>query len=353
MRVLFTNNAPVTRWGIARGLARVGCETKVLGLWQIPYEDQERYLVSVVEDFRPDVIFSEGDPPNHNKPAVYEVCRRFGLPHVYWAVQDPLWHKEISVYCASHSDLVFTTAIELVPVYRKMGKPAELLLFACNPEVHHRTPPNDALRHEVVFVGNNYAERAEAERRMIQPLIAGGRDLRVWGQWWDDRSKPFHIPSAYCDGYLGYTEAAEVYSSSAVVLGLHLDDTSKTQTSIRTFEVLGCGGFYLTQYTPAHEHLFKNGVHLVWSKSAEETLELVNYYLKNPAARERISTAGQAEVYAKHTITHRAFQVVEAFRRHLGIGLLNGRWPQAHLSPAGYRSVQSPVGAGGGRDRRA
>lgn len=319
MRVLFANNPPVIQAGIARGLARLGHEVLVFPLWQTPYERQEEVLAPTVEAFRPDVIFTEGDPPNFNKPVIYDLCQARGIPHVYWAIQDPLWHKEISAYCASHADLVFTTAAELVPVYRAMGKPAELLLFACNPEYHHRTLSDPALQHEVVFVGNNYPERAEATERVIGPVLAGGYDLMVWGLWWTDQDKPFHLPARHCGGYLSYDRMAEVYSSAAIVLGLHLDATSPTQTSIRTFEVLGCGAFYLTQYTPAHANLFENGKHLVWSASPEETKDLVAFYLNHPAERERIATAGQAEVYARHTVTHRAEQVVEALRLHLGV----------------------------------
>lgn len=319
MRVLFTNDPPVIRYGIARGLARIGCEVEVFTQRLAPYEDQEDALSAVAETFRPDVIFTEGDPPNYNKPATYGLCRRRGIPHVYWAIQDPLWHREVSVYSAAHSDLVFTTASELVPVYLKMGKPAELLLFACNPEVHHRVLPDAAYRHEVVFVGSNYAERAEATRRMIAPVVDGGYDFRVWGLWWDDDTRPYHLPSRYTGGYLGHLDLATVYSSADIVLGLHLDATSPTQTSVRTFEALGCGAFYLTAYTPAHAGLFVNGKHLVWSRSAAETAELLAFYLTRPAARERIAAAGMAEVYAKHTVTHRAMQVRDALRRHLGM----------------------------------
>jgi spore maturation protein CgeB len=150
-------------------------------------------------------------------------------------------------------------------------------------------------------------------------VVEGGYDLRVWGLWWDDQTKPYHLPSRYTGGYLGHLDLPTVYSSADIVLGLHLDASSPTQTSIRTFEALGCGAFYLTEYTPAHERLFVNGEHLVWSKSAEETADLVAFYLPRPEARERIATAGLAEAYAKHTVTHRALEVREALRRHLGI----------------------------------
>ncbi|NLM87268.1 MAG: glycosyltransferase family 1 protein, partial [Syntrophomonadaceae bacterium] len=50
--------------------------------------------------------------------------------------------------------------------------------------------------------------------------------------------------------------------------------------------------------------------HLVWSKSPEETLDLVNYYLQHPQLRQRIARQGQAEVYRKHTYQQRVPEIM-------------------------------------------
>nr|WP_281417216.1 glycosyltransferase [Clostridium mobile] len=71
--------------------------------------------------------------------------------------------------------------------------------------------------------------------------------------------------------------------------------------SMRTFEVLGCGGFYLSQYVPSLERYFVNKEHLVWSKNSNETLKNVNYYLKNPEERNKIALNGQRICYKEHS----------------------------------------------------
>lgn len=85
-------------------------------------------------------------------------------------------------------------------------------------------------------------------------------------------------------------------------------NTSPTQTSVRTFEIMGTGGFYLTCYTSSHENLFKNHEHLVWSASPEQTVELIDYYLKHDDERTAIASKGQAEIFGKHTYYHRGHQ---------------------------------------------
>jgi len=60
--------------------------------------------------------------------------------------------------------------------------------------------------------------------------------------------------------------------------------------------------------------MFKNHTHLVWSKSYEETVELLDYYLKNESERVRIALNGQRFVYKNHTYEKRAGEIVEALK---------------------------------------
>ncbi|MGE5527737.1 MAG: glycosyltransferase [Patescibacteria group bacterium] len=314
MKFLFTNNPPIIHYGLANGLIQIGHEAQILTLWYLPLTEQRSALQKKVDEFKPDFIFTEGDTPNFDRGAVLDICARLGIPLIYWAVQDPVWFKEISFYCAKHADYVFTNTIELLEVYRGLGKKADLLLFGCDPPFHRRVAAVDAYRHDVIFVGANYERRHEAARYMVQPLIDAGFDLMLWGQWWPDEDKPFHVPARYHGGYLPYDQLPAAYASAKIVLGLHLDDTSITQTSVRTYEVLGCGAFYLTQYTKAHANLFQRGVHLEWAADGEEVVRLVRYYLDHDEEREKIALAGQEEVYRHHTVAQRARRMIDLLK---------------------------------------
>lgn len=101
------------------------------------------------------------------------------------------------------------------------------------------------------------------------------------------------------------------YSSAKIALGLQTMGNSKTHCSVRTFEIMGCGAFHLSRYSPALEYYFKKGIHMEWSKSADETLEIVKFYLSKERAREKIARKGQQEVYENHTILHRVRSVLD------------------------------------------
>lgn len=316
MKVLFVNDAPLIKYGLARGFEKAKADVKILPLWRFDPGRQEQELSHAAEEFKPDMVIAEGHS-GLDQPSFFQCVKKLNLNLIYWAIEDPPHIDWISMPYARESKFVFTTAVECVERYRNEGIPAETLLFACEPDYHHRMMPTDAYKHDIVFVGSNYDIRYDAARTMVLPLIERGYDIMVWGLWWDDRSRPVQIPQEHYGGLMPYEDLAKVYSSAKIVLGLHCDDSSITQTSMRTYEALGCGAFYLTQYTKAHEHLFSHRKHLSWSHSPEETVESVDYYLQHEEERKEIAQEGQAFVYANHTYEQRAQQVLRVAEKYL------------------------------------
>ncbi|MGE5552920.1 MAG: glycosyltransferase [Betaproteobacteria bacterium] len=327
MRILYAMETMyyVTQ-GLLRGLERQGHEVFNIPLEQYPRSAQGWHLERAIRTCRPHLMLTPGWSIDHfDLDQYHDTLRRTGLFHVYWATEDPTFHDEVSLQFVPHSDYVFTTTAECLPRYAALGKPASLLLFGCNPEIHRKVWPDPAYKHDVVLVANNYlnfsAKKSECRNRALRtvllPLIEAGFDVRVYGVYWTDRRASVRIPKEFYGGYLSYRKSAVVYSSAKIVLGIHWDDTSQTQTSVRTFEIMGSGAFYLTYYTPAHEHLFENHKHLVWSRSPEETVELVKYYLLHDEERRRIAAAGQKLVYSQHSYDHRAQEFERALKPFL------------------------------------
>ncbi|MBO8168635.1 MAG: glycosyltransferase [Thermoanaerobacteraceae bacterium] len=310
MRVLFTNDVPLLKYGLAVGFEDIGHRTKLLKLCKVETEQQGKVLEEAIEEFKPDFIFSEGHAVGIHLPTLFNTLKKTRVPLVYWAIEDPILYPSFSQWYAEQALLTLTTTVECVPLYKAKGYKVDILLFGCNPRFHRRVQPDEQYRHDIVLVANNYDNRYHQVGVMVKPLVEQGYDIKVWGIWWDDDSRPTRLPDRFLGGVLPYKLLPTVYSSAKIVLGLHCVDSSVTQTSMRTYEVLGCGAFYLTYYTPAHKRLFKYGKHLVWSRSPGETLRLVDYYLQNEKAREEIATAGQQLVCRRDTYTKRARKVI-------------------------------------------
>jgi spore maturation protein CgeB len=264
--------------------------------------------------------------------AFFGAIRRKGVRHVWWSADDPTCCAISSLPAAINADLVFTPVEELIPIYAEYGVRAYLQPNGCSPHFM-KLPPKDEYRHDMVLAANNYSMRAvDPETRkhifytfrvdgihhILKPLVDARLDVKVWGRWGTDFDRAYLLPTAFYGGVLPPEEVPSVYASAKIALGIQQVGTSKTYVSARTYEILGCGAFHITQYSQGVEQYFKKGYHLEWSRSPEETLELVKFYLAHGDIRERIALNGQREVDAKHRLVHRAKAVLDTVAMHLG-----------------------------------
>lgn len=77
------------------------------------------------------------------------------------------------------------------------------------------------------------------------------------------------------------------------------------QCRLRDFEVPMSGGFYLVQEAQDHAAYYKVGVEVETWSDPEELTDKLAFYLRNPAAAERIRAAGNKRALASHTWQHR------------------------------------------------
>ncbi len=317
VKILFSNDPPLIKYGIAEGFKELGHDTKIIGLWKVPVDRQEQYFQDVIDDYKPDFVFAEGHAVGVNLDSFFAILKRKKVPLVYWAIEDPILFTSFSRVYADNALLTFTTMEELVPQYQALGHLADTLLFGCNPKFHQEVAANPLYQHDMVLVASNYSSRSSQAAYLLRPLLEYGLDLKVFGVWWDDNSRDVYLPPDICGGILPYEELPVVYSSAKIVLGLHVVTNSKSQTSMRTYEVLGCGAFYLTAYTLAHEKLFEFGKHLVWSHNGKETINLVLRFLEESEERKQIAKQGQQLVYERDNYKNRAEKVVKLVSRLL------------------------------------
>lgn len=332
MRVLTVNErAYYINLGLLASMSELGHSVETLPLGCYAQREQRHLLTSYLHGFRPDFVLTPGWSIGIFDTEMFlDTMHHSTVPHVYWATEDPLFFHEVSMVFAPRSTYVFTTAEECVPLYRGMGRASSTLMFGCNPNLFRPMPPQPQYCHDIALVANNYTWfsadkgfRRKAVRDIVVPLVDAGYDLKIWGAGWDGSDGEVSVGEHWA-GYIDYLQTPSIYSSAKIVLGLQSVNTSSTQTSCRTFEIMGCGAFYLTCHTPSHEALFDNHRHLVWSRSPEETLELVDYYLSHDAERRAIAAQGRAEVLQKHTYNARVATLLTDLLPHLGLS-----WPAA------------------------
>jgi spore maturation protein CgeB len=309
MRILFLNSAPIVKYGMAQGFAQLGHEVGLV----VPNDQTVEGMLKRIDEFKPDLLFTDGGVGREE--SIGYILDKTGLPHVYWAIEDPV-SSNLSLFYGKRSILTLTTYEEFIhDIYQQNQVETLCIPFACNPEYHHSGKHIPELSHDLVFMGNNYnahQNRIIGYKSMFAPCLANGWDIAFYGDHnWINQDQIFSVPTVNYKGYLSNESIADLCASSNFILGVHSINGSKTMQAMRTFEVLGCGGFFFTQHTTAIEHMFQNHVHLVWSSSPEETVELYEYYKNRPERMDQIRRKGQEFVYNHHTYKHRVTTIMK------------------------------------------
>lgn len=313
MKIIFLNNSSLLTHGLASGFTKDD-EIRYLPVLQSGWEEN---LKNLIHSWQPHFALAEGVSISTVATKLFSILRQYRLPLIYWAIDDPPDWRRMSRPLSHGARLVLTPAQECVPLYQKDKVNALYFHFGCNPAFHRKVEPSATYHCDVMLVANyytSYEQRKFGVETMLTPLLTGNFNLKVFGnEHWLNNTDHYHLPDHVYQGYLPYHDLPVAYASAKIVLGLHSVINSPTMMSVRTFEALGCGAFFLTHWTPALENLFVNHEHLVWSRNPDETKELVRFYLQREDLRKKIALQGQQEVYRHHTYEHR----VQALRPYL------------------------------------
>ncbi len=127
------------------------------------------------------------------------------------------------------------------------------------------------------------------------------------------KSDTSDLPFVKNKGSVHYlTEMPKVFRLSKINLNITVR-TIKTGLSLRIFDILGAGGFLLTNYQPELELYFENKKDLVFFTSPEDMMAKVKYYLSHDDERESIARHGYETVKKFHTYDNRLdelFQII-------------------------------------------
>ncbi|MCR4617405.1 MAG: glycosyltransferase [Lachnospiraceae bacterium] len=91
------------------------------------------------------------------------------------------------------------------------------------------------------------------------------------------------------------TKMPDVFSESKINLNISLKSI-RTGIPLRVMDILGAGGFCLTNYQAEIAEYFTNGEDLVWYENANEVADIADYYLRHDSEREKIAMNGHRKV---------------------------------------------------------
>ena len=145
------------------------------------------------------------------------------------------------------------------------------------------------------------------ERTALLTGITGNHTFDLFT--FDDK---FVMPNLRNHGFVEpYDQMPRVFKQSRINLNITLRSI-KSGIPLRGFDILGAGGFLLSNFQADFLDIFVPGEDFVYYESMEDLLQKIDYYLVHEDEREAIAKHGHDKVSAGHTFRHRVREILEA-----------------------------------------
>jgi len=257
-----------------------------------------RDLLQLAEREKPDVLWA--DKLLWMRPETLDKLRAMGIATVSYMIDNPfgprrdpgwrLYMKDIP-----HYDLHVVQRDRNIVEYKEHGaRDVIKIQTAYEPTIHFPAPVgwSDKDRNRgVSFIGTPYDNRAEFLTRLWKEF---GLPVSISGNAvWNAALGPEAAAAIYGGKELYRDEYREAIWRSKINLSF-ITHSNRDEFVHKSFEIAGCGGFLLAEWSEGHKQRFVEDEEAVFFSTIEECVEKIRRYLPDEAARTRIAAAGQA-----------------------------------------------------------
>ena len=157
-----------------------------------------------------------------------------------------------------------------------------------------------------IYANYFLARKMTGEQRVEQlGLLGESHQVKVYAPEQDS-----DIKNVINCGTVDYVkEMPLVFKNSKINLNMTLRSIH-TGIPLRAMDIMGCGGFLLTNYQQDFLEYFEPGIDYIYYSSKKELLYLTDYYLNHEEERKQIARNGYQKVKEGHTYTDRIKQLL-------------------------------------------
>lgn len=148
---------------------------------------------------------------------------------------------------------------------------------------------------------------AETERIRTLNILAGYFNVDLFTESDCTPLKNVHVHG----GVKTLTEMPVIFNRSRINLNMTIKPI-QTGLPLRIFDIMGCGGFCMTNYQEELDDLFEIGVDLEAYGSMEELVDKCAYYLEHEDERMKIAGNGYRKVSELHTYRLRMLEMLSS-----------------------------------------
>jgi spore maturation protein CgeB len=269
-------------------------------------------VLDEVRQFRPDLFLAIFGFDLF--PETIATIRKSGANTACWWLNDP-FQFERGLSIAPHYDHFFSNCAISADRYRQQGiAGAGYLSHAGFTPEHRPLSLSDAEKKEwaseVCFVGD-----WGPVRQGILSMLSQKIDLRIWGPWRKHLTPKDRLWSRVVDGYFTTEQMVRAFNATKIAVNLHSwFGYYEIGLNPRTFETPACGALQVCDWKEELPRHFREGEEIVTYRTGAELEGKLLDLLQDPAARQRIATAGLKRVLSGHTYEHRMKQLLDAIR---------------------------------------
>lgn len=122
------------------------------------------------------------------------------------------------------------------------------------------------------------------------------------------------IPNAQFMGTVDYYDTMPfIFRNSKINLNITLRSIH-TGIPLRAMDIIGSGGFLLTNYQADFGDCFQPGEDFVYYESEKDLLEKIDYYLSHDKERKQIAENGFQKIKHRHTYVHRVHEILNILK---------------------------------------
>lgn len=126
--------------------------------------------------------------------------------------------------------------------------------------------------------------------------------------------KDLHMPNLHNHGTVNYyREMPRVFKQSKINLNISRRGM-KSAVPLRCFDIMGAGGFLLSNFQAGFLDLFVPGEDFIYYENKEDMLQKIGYYLKHDKERNEIAKNGHDKIASKHTYRHRVREMLDSLK---------------------------------------
>ena len=211
-------------------------------------------------------------------------------------------------------DLMLCVVENLVDYFRQAGVNSDLLRLGFEPMVLERLNGQKPSSIQVSFVGQITQDHASRQRWL--EYICERVPVEVWSPSTDGLDHSPHV-SRSRRGTAWGLKMYKILSQSMLTLNHHIDMADVYAGNSRLFEATGVGTLLVTDSKKNLHEMFEPGKEVLAYRSADECVEMVQYYLEHDQEREAIARAGQQRTLREHTFYQRMQQLTDTVRKYV------------------------------------